>query len=147
MEKKIDSATLFSRDSFEKLSKLTQKRYVAYLNSDETITFSGSFDQLALKINLSLFNKDRSFYYEINTAMDLASNPPITPSDARDKVIDLIDQYLIEYFESGREVFLHIDWKTYTIEQYSIHMKGQILNKLAEDMADRILKEGSLPKQ
>ncbi len=143
MKKNFDFTTLFSDDSFEKLSKLTQKRFIAYLKSDETITFSGSFDQLALKIDLSLSNKDRSFYYEINAAMDLVSNPPITPSDARDKVIDLIDQYLIEYFESGREVFLFIDWKTYTIDQYTIHMKGQILNKLAEDMADQLLQGNS----
>ncbi len=134
--------TLFNTEFCQKLSDILQKRFTVHLK-DEGFLVSGKVENDTLLTQLILSNKDRSFYYVMEGAFDFKQNPPLTPMKARDMVMDLLDQYLIEYFESGREVNLHLDWKEYTVESYTMYLKGQVKNMLAEEMADKLLNGSS----
>lgn len=122
----------------KKIQETWQRRFQQDIQ-DELFEISGLFKGSVVVIKLILANADRSFYYEIEGAFDFANNPKIKRAEGKYKVLDLIDQYLIEFFESGREVNLHLDWKEYLVGDFTLHMKGEIRNLLVEDMANKLL--------
>ena len=112
------------------------------LDKDENISFEGYFSDQSLFITLILSNSDQTYYYPVETVLSIKDNFGIDADEARLILLDFIGSYFDEFFTSGRDTFLPIDWCEYKMDKTRFFVRGQVINKKLEDMAEDILKGG-----
>jgi hypothetical protein len=78
------------------------------------------------------------FFYPVEARINLEGQD-ITVSDARDLILDYIDAYFEEFLASDLSVYLPIDWANYDCDGVDLQMRGQILNKHLEAVADDLI--------
>ena len=92
----------------------------------------------ALHVTTLLRNSDESFYYPVATRIDYKAEE-LSLHQAFMFLVDYIDSYFEEYLTEDDDLFLPIDWTHHQYEATDFQIKGQILNKKAEDLADKLL--------
>lgn len=99
----------------------------------------------AVHLEVILKNDDSSFYYPVS---GLWEAPHEVVAEAKREaslaLVDVIDSYFEEFFESGEEVLLPIDWSPLEAGGLSIHIKGQIQNLRLEEEATKWLEKDDL---
>ncbi len=90
-------------------------------------------------VQVLLRNDEDSFHYPIEARI-----APCTTKSRRAQaflLLAFIDSYWEEFFEEGEDVFISIDWTAYEYQEEKFHLRGQVLNRMAEKMADELLAE------
>jgi hypothetical protein len=82
------------------------------------------------------------FRLSLQTAV-VASDSDVTTTVAErlDTALDFLDLQFEDYFESGREMRFHTDWRTYEFAQKPVRFCGRTSNPNLEDAATEFLKE------
>ena len=97
----------------------------------------------ALYVTTLLSNSDESFYYPVDTRIDYKAEE-MSRYDAFIFLVDYLDLYFEEYLTEDDDLLLTIDWTFHQYDAVDFQMKGQIINKKMEKMADELL--GSMPR-
>lgn len=90
-------------------------------------------------VRVVLRNDTDSFHYPVEARI-----APCKTRARRDQAFFLfacIDSYWEEFFEEGENVYIPIDWTPYEHQGKKFQLRGQILNRRAEKMADDLLRE------
>ena len=109
-------------------------------------TFQIKVEQVDSDLNVcvTLKNEDESFYYPVEARIKFEAEE-MTANEAALFLLDYIDVYFEEFLlEEEEQLYLPIDWKDFEYEAVSFQMKGQILNKSLENLADEWLRKGEI---
>lgn len=90
-------------------------------------------------VQVLLRNEMNSFYYPVEARI-----APCTTRSPRAQAFFLlafIDSYWEEFFDGDENVFIPIDWSPYEFQGEKFYLRGQVLNRRAEAMADALLAE------
>ena len=97
-----------------------------------------SFCALDKEEKVLLKKEDESFYYPVETQINLAEEG-LSQKEAALFLFDYIDYYFDEYFKEDERIYLNIDWKKIQFDSKSFQIKGQILNLKQEKAAENLL--------
>ena len=136
-----DKKKIKSRLSGEELEKLTQILNLKYAHiSGErffTIEDENSADVILMRVILK--NTKESFYYPVEGRIK-KDGLTIPAKEAALCLIDYIDYYFDEFFQTKEETTLPIDWHDFSYEGLNFQLRGQVINRHSEKLADGILK-------
>jgi hypothetical protein len=131
--KKMDQAT----ETFERIASLLNAKHGSE-RGQRQFSIEGSSDSSVVAVTVLLKNAVESFYYPVEGKIDLID----FSGDALEAALFLLDYialYFEEYFREDEGVYLPIDWTPHTCDEYQFFLRGQILNRKMESMADRLL--------
>ena len=92
-------------------------------------------------VQVLLRNDRDSFHYPVEARI-----APCTTRSRQTQAFFLlacIDSYWEEFFAEDEDVFIPIDWTAYEYQGEKFHLRGQVLNRMAEKMAEELLAEQS----
>ncbi len=120
------------------IASALQNRYALFL-AQETFSVSGESDQSVAALTITLAKRDQSKRHDIFGRFFFAENPTKTPQEAFDLLLDLIDGYLKEHFESDRDVHLPLNWTGFVFQACTIQLREEEMRPLLDQEADRLL--------
>lgn len=88
-------------------------------------------------VQVLLQNEYDSFHYPVEAR--IAKSKAKHPRAQVFFLLAFIDAYWEEFFAEGENVFFPIDWTLYKYQEEEFYVRGQVLNRLAENMADEFL--------
>ena len=119
----------------EQIASLLQERHGKYLKEDEFFEVSGYTSYGEVFTQVTLRNRDESFFYPVECRVELAEIE-LNEEGARDLLLDFQDYYFGRFLSEGRDIFLTIDWSAYQFDVWTLYARGQILNRKLERLAD-----------
>lgn len=123
-----------------KMESAFNEEFLSFLNRDENIYIEGYIDEEeVLYLNLTLKNREETYFYPFQTKILKKENSDLKEEDAMHVLLDFIASYFDDFFDSGRNTFIPIDWKKYDFKEKVLYAKGQVLNKKIEDLGDKFL--------
>ncbi|HOW17379.1 MAG TPA: hypothetical protein PK443_06650 [bacterium] len=131
----------FSPQEVAELESVFNERFLSNLNKDENISAEAYVSKGALYITFILCNDEQTYYYPFDMVIEEKESKGLTEEEAKLVLLDFAGSYFEEFFKSGRELYMPIDWKEYSLNGLKFYAKAQVLNKKLEKEADRILKE------
>lgn len=135
----MESDFLTQQDCDQLASDMMKKYRIAL--KGRTFTISARVEGAGVYVNVLFSSADRSYYYPVDARVMFAAEE-MTESEAALFLIDYIDIYFQEYLlEEDEALLLPIDWQDYEYEAINFQLKGQILNRKLEVMADALLGE------
>ena len=93
-------------------------------------------------VKVTLSNKDESFYYPVELRMNF-NDEELLPRKAALHLIDYADLYFEDFLTEGEKLLIPIDWAKHEYDTVEFEMRGQILNKKLESMADEFLAQAT----
>jgi len=141
------------QDAFLKVDEIAvmeeafKNRFRDYIEKDEDIEFEGFFTNNSLYLTCILRNLENTFYYPFETSLNKTENLDIEVQDAKNILLDFIEEYFEEYFTSQRSVYVHIDWLAYKFKDIKIYARAQVLNKELEELGNKILKDSGYKEE
>lgn len=120
-----------------KIANLLDSKYTAYLG-DRFFSVHYEINKDYGNITITLATFDKEFYYPIDGYIDIKKHN-LSGEEALILLSDYIDSYLENYFQSEGDVLLPIDWAEFKHQDFTLYLRGQILNKKLENLADQIL--------
>jgi hypothetical protein len=132
----------FTPEEIAKMESAFNEEFLSFLNRDENIYIEGYIDEeKVMYLNLTLKNREETYFYPFQTKILESENSDLKEEDAMHLLLDFIASYFDDFFKSSRNTFVLIDWKKYEFKERVLYAKGQVLNKRAEDLADKFLLE------
>jgi hypothetical protein len=131
---------LSSLNETEKLLDLMCSRHSLYLE-DEIFELKSGFNQEQLQIEICLKKNDTSVIYPIEIVCIHQDYPDLKMEEILLSIIDYIDLYWTEYFNSERNIYVPLDWSEYQFEGVTFFLRGFIRNLSLEKQADFFLNE------
>ena len=129
---------LLSDKDLKSLIRIMHNKYGSFIGARSFDIKITSCDASAFCVCVSLSNNDLSFYYPVHGKIMFDTDPDLR-LEAAFLLIDFIDIYFGEYFNSDEQVLIPIDWTEHKFEGYTLFVKGQIFNKKIENMTDEFL--------
>lgn len=126
----------------KELGHMLEKKHAMYLEG-RSFSVTSELNKDVLKVNVVFSNDDKSFYYPIQTRMNVKAEE-MAVKDAAMLLVDYVDLYLDDYFEEAEALNIPIDWSDFEYDAVKFQMKGQVINRLVEAQADMLL-DGELP--
>lgn len=108
----------------------------------EIFTVGGRFEPGFLHLDVTLSRRDGTWQYAMQFRVALAENR-IGQAEGLDLAIDFAGWYLDQYFESGRELLLPLDFQPYNLGENVVYACGDIDLPDLKRMADEILERGT----
>lgn len=136
---------IFNIEDKSTLTRRLNLKYATWLN-DRYFDLEILTEQDAVYVDVTLLNSSKTFFYPINSRMEL-KHQNLDTFNAINFLFSFIESYFDEFFEQEEEVTLPIDWKGYTCEGIDFQVRGQIQNKYVEDLADRLLAGESVSEE
>ncbi len=130
----LSGKTVLSELDSSKLVKIMNSRYSS-MRGERFFKLETQLGLGSVSVTVTLQNDRESFYYPVEARISLQENDLEAERAALD-LIDAIDAYFEEYFKEGERVLLPIDWTEYRFEGSSLQMRGQIIDREKEKMAD-----------
>lgn len=93
-------------------------------------------------VRVLLASEDDVFHYPVEARFDVARQA-LTIRQSCSRVLDFIDAYFESFFAEDEGVYLPIDWMPYDSDGLVFEVRGQVINKKIERMADELLSSGS----
>ena len=118
-------------------AQLLERKYGAWLGQ-RYVEVESQSDGSALMMKITLKNRDKSYVYPIEGRINFADQD-MKVDDARDFLVDFMDAYIQEFLSGGEETYLTIDWSNYDCDGVELQLRGQILNVMLEELADRLI--------
>lgn len=109
----------------------------------ETFSVSGMFEPGFLHIDLQLKRRDDTFRYSMQFRCALVENR-LDQAAALTTTVDFAGWYLEQYFGSGRDLLLPLDFQPYNFGEHIVYACGDIDNPKLTKMADEILNRGQV---
>jgi hypothetical protein len=105
-----------------------------------SVNLDQNHEHIHLEIVLESISKE--FRLSLETAV-VASESDVASSaaDRLDIALDFLDLQFEDYFESGRDMRFHSDWRAYEIDKKTVRFRGRISNPNLEDAATQFLTE------
>ncbi len=107
----------------------------------EQFIVSGRFEPGFLHLDVALRRRDETFAYEMQFRCALAENK-LSEAESLDVTVDFVGWYLEQYFESGRDLILPLDFQPCNMGENIVYACGDIDNPMLTRMADEILERG-----
>lgn len=126
-------------DAWDELATLLNKKYKVQLD-DKSFSVSAKMEEGVVSVTVVLKNKDESFYYPVEARVKHIEEE-LSPGEALYFLVDYIDTYFEEYLTEDDNIYLPIDWASFEYEAVSFELKGQILNRKADLLADQLLSD------
>ena len=115
-------------------------RFGANLEPGEVFTFEGEVSHGEVNLTIRLSDPEESDVLLLEGHIDLIENDVQNPNDAKDSLLDILDEIIAGYFEEERELRLIDDWRELFIpDGYTILVRGSRRNLKLERMADALL--------
>lgn len=96
-------------------------------------------------VTVLLANTEQSFYYPVEARI-LYEAEELSPRNAALFLIDYIDMYFEEFLlEEDESLYIPIDWADHQYDAIDFQIRGQIINKMLENMADELLQQSPFP--
>ncbi|RZA12669.1 MAG: hypothetical protein EOP10_31045 [Proteobacteria bacterium] len=106
---------------------------------DRTFSIRASVQGKGTYVTILLTNTDGSYYYPVEGRL-MHDAEEMSPREAALFLIDYIDTYFEEYlYEEDEQIYLPIDWTDHEYEAFNFQIRGQIVNKKLESLADEWL--------
>ncbi|SME97039.1 hypothetical protein [Pseudobacteriovorax antillogorgiicola] len=106
-----------------------------------SFSVSARKDGPGVYVCILLKNPDESFYYPVEGRVMFEAEE-MKASEAALFLVDYLDIYFEEFLlEEEESLYLPIDWSDFNYEAVDFQVKGQILNRKLEAMADQFLQE------
>jgi hypothetical protein len=129
-----------TNEECQELAEQMMKKYRIALK-ERAFSVRASLQGRGVHVTVLLANPEQTYYYPVEARM-LFAPEEMQPKEAALFLIDYIDNYFEEYLlEEDEELFLPIDWSDHEYEAVNFQVKGQILNRKLEALADEWLKE------
>jgi len=129
-----------TNEECRELAEAMMKKYRMAVK-DRSFSVKASLKDRAVYVTVLLANPEQTYYYPVEARI-LYGPEEKKPREAALFLIDYIDTYFEEYlYEEDEDLFLTIDWSDHEYEAVNFQMKGQILNKKLEALADEWLKD------
>ena len=129
---------LVSQEECEELASAMLSKYAAAVG-DRQFSIEVSRKDRGVYVSVVLANQDESFYYPVEGRI-LAEVEEMTPRQAALVLIDYIDMYFEEFLmEEEDGLYLPIDWADHEWDAVNFQLRGQILNRKLERLADELL--------
>lgn len=123
----------------QKITSSLTARFARSLRG-ESFEVSGRLQEHTAVARVVLSKPDRSFVYEMHAAFDTDSERLMTTAEALEVCFDFLGWYLSEYFESGRELLLPLDYKPHRFGDLTVMARGEDRNAALDDLADAWLR-------
>ncbi len=129
-----------TKDECEELAAAMQSKYAMAI-ADRRFAIEASQQDRGVYVKILLANQDESFFYPVEARI-LAEVEELSPRQAALFLIDYIDMYFEEFLmEEDESLYLPIDWSDHEWDAVKFQVRGQILNRKLERMADELLGE------
>ncbi len=120
------------------LAEAMEKKYAVAIGQ-RRFSITASQSDEAVEVQVLLASGDESFYYPVEARIKHGAED-LTAGRAAVFLIDYIDLYFEEFLmEEDEELFLPIDWANHEWDTVNFQIRGQILNRKAEALADALL--------
>lgn len=126
-----------TQDEIKDLARIMTIKYASQLR-DRYFEITSKVDGVGAYVTTTLQNSEGSFVYPVEGRM-VHAEQNISPKDALLLLIDYIDHYFEEYFHEDENVFLPIDWCSFSYEELDLQLRGQVINQKAQAQADALL--------
>lgn len=130
----------FSAEEAGALLAALEHRYADRLQSEQ-FEVAGRVEPGFVELDLALVNRAGTFRYAMEFRVETARNR-LSEKAARDLAADFAGHYLDQYFDSGRDLLLPLDFQPYEVGDDVVHARGDVTNPALERMADEILDAG-----
>jgi len=121
----------------EEVARLMQRKYSAYLK-DKEFNVESKVLVDGVYVTITLKDDSGSFVYPVEGRMK-HKEQELSSREASEMLFDYIDLYFAEYLKGEESVFLPIDWSDYSVEEYELQLKGQVINEKLMTLADDLL--------
>ncbi len=108
------------------------------LRDDRKFSIEAKYEGGEVYVTAVLQNDNETFYYPVEARLDWAEEEMLH-RDAALFLIDFMDLYFEDYLENGEDLYLPIDWAPYEYDAVKFQIRGQVLNRLVDRMADELL--------
>ena len=139
-EPEFDANALVNDDELQVLTDAMTTKYNHYL-SGRQFTLRNWLDDGGVYVTVTLANADESFYYPVEARVRY-QDEEMGAAEAALFLFDYIDAYFEEYFLETEDLFIPIDWTDYEYEAIDFQLRGQVVNRKAEALAEKLLAEG-----
>lgn len=133
---------LLPEDVTTELAHLMDKKYAGY-RRDRNFSIAARRDYDRVSVAVVLRNSNEHFYYPVEGRLNFVDET-MKPEEAAFFLIDYIDLYFNEFFTEEENVWIPIDWAKFEYEATDFELKGQVYNKYAEGLADKLLADANL---
>ena len=131
---------LLNKEEYEILASAMDDKYQIYLD-ERRFEIEAKEEAEGVRVVTTLSNKDESYYYPVNARM-MHKSENLAPRKAVLFLINYIDSYFEDYLTELESTYLPIDWTDMEYEGTSFQIKGQVINKKVELLADELLAKG-----
>ncbi|MEI8025742.1 MAG: hypothetical protein WCI18_05260 [Pseudomonadota bacterium] len=133
---KMNNEKLMASEIAE-LTHILDRKHAASLG-DRFFSIKVDSDESKAFVTVTLRNAGESFYYPVEGRIACKSQE-LSPKDGAMLLLDFIDVYFEEFFHDRQDTWLPIDWAGFNFEGFEFELKGQVLNKRTEELADLFL--------
>ena len=126
----------FTSQEKRQVIELLRQRHGANLDAREKFTVDGHLSHGNAWAQIKLADPDEDRVVRLEARIDIVENDIQNPTDARDLILDFLDEVLVEYFEKGRDLRFDLEWKVYERDGHELEFCGSDRNLKLEKMAD-----------
>jgi hypothetical protein len=138
MTERSNEPFLTQEDCDELAEQMSTKYRIAL--QDRRFQIQASIKGRGVFVTVLFSNADQSYYYPVEARI-LYGKEEMKAREAALFLIDYIDTYFEEYLlEEDEQLYLPIDWSDHQYEAVEFQVRGQILNRKLEQLADEWLK-------
>lgn len=133
---------LLEKSEYAILASAMNDKYTIYLD-DRSFYITAEADGNGIRVVTTLSNQDGSYHYPVEARI-LHDEENLKPRKATLFLIDYIDAYFEDYLTELESTYLRIDWSDVEYEGVEFQMRGQVINRKVEEMADKLLESGEI---
>ena len=139
-EQNGNKAQPFPEQYRRKVTSSLQERLGAFLADDEVLAITGELGHGHSYVKCEISRADRHFELALELAVECEANEIANPLDARDRVLDKLDEQLHEFFASERMLRFPPLWVEQDMDGTKVRIRGHVVNPALEAEADALLK-------
>jgi len=132
--------TAISEELAKEITALLRARWQDYLAVGETFEVSGDVAENDLAVRIELVNGPQGARYRMEAGVNWEEDE-LTRQEAIYALLDLLDGYVGDYLEEGRDERLPLDWQPVELEGRTIRVRGVLTYPNLEEEADLLLGE------
>ncbi len=134
----LNAQVFLTNEECIELAETMVKKYRIAMK-DRNFSIRASVQGKGTYVTVLLANADESYYYPVEGRL-MHEAEEMEPHEAALFLIDYIDTYFEEFlYEQEEDLFLPIDWTDHEYEAVNFQIRGQIVNKKLESLADEWL--------
>ena len=122
------------------ITSLMRGRWQDCLAPGETFEVSGHYAETELAVKVILVKGPQGANYRLEAGVNWKENA-LTREDAIYALLDLLDGYVGDYLEGGRDERVPLDWQPVEVDGRTIRVRGVLTYPTLEVEADQLLDE------